>query len=392
MTAAEGATCDLDDCPGFPNDTETTKCMYSQCIVLIHSACTEIFGPGDDELFCSWRCVVDHATSRGVDVKGASQFLHRSCWEAYDNFVSMYISTGDSDDEKQDLSYIFEGQEDERDEDLGGRQRNVEKSKDREQDEQDEDHSEDGKREEENEDNDSGLRQEITEETNDNDDDLTKFIAKKPKPPRVPTIKTSQREAPQKTRKASAITMKRGELLNRKCLLDIGGGMSKFLVTAVSKQKVQDGVTTRGIPKFRTQFYVELQGLQGAKDVLKNVPEERIAMSLLPPHSTQLGGAVMPPDAEVLKAPPKQKLRVAVSAALQELALPQPSPQASPERVPLRAEPSLPSSSRVPLSMSIGVSPSRVPVRGKFKPVAKQQIVLEAPGSPQTSPLGSLIG
>ena len=155
--------------------------------------------------------------------------------------------------------------------------------------------------------------------------------------------------------------------------------MSKFLVTAVSKQKDQDGVSTRGIPKFRTQFYVELQGLEGAKDVLKNVPEERIAMSLLPPHSTQLGGAVMPPDAEVLKAPPKQKLRVAVSAAPQELALPQPSPQpspqASPERVPVRAKPSLPSSSRVPLSMSIGVSPSRVTVRGKFKPVAKQRIV-----------------
>ena len=254
MTAAEGATCDLDDCPGFPNDTETTKCMYSQCIVLIHSACTEIFGPGDDELFCSWRCVVDHATSRGVDVKGASQFLHRSCWEAYDNFVSMYISTGDSDDEKQDLSYIFEGQEDERDEDLGGRQRNVEKSKDREQDEQDEDHSEDGKREEENEDNDSGLRQEITEETNDNDDDLTKFIAKKPKPPRVPTIKTSQREAPQKTRKASAITMKRGELLNRKCLLDIGGACRNFLSRLYRNRRFKTALPRVAFPSSELNF------------------------------------------------------------------------------------------------------------------------------------------
>ena len=83
MVADDDVQCGLDDCIGFPISTETTKCMYNACLFHIHSACAYIYGPGDDELFCSFRCVVDHATMQGVHSNDAIKFLHESCRVAY---------------------------------------------------------------------------------------------------------------------------------------------------------------------------------------------------------------------------------------------------------------------------------------------------------------------
>ena len=78
-------------------------------------------------------------------------------------------------------------------------------------------------------------------------------------------MNTVKGKGPANPRKASAITLKRTELLNRKCMLELDGKLCKFLITSVNKKIVRDGVTVRGKAKFRTQFFVDVQSLDTRK-------------------------------------------------------------------------------------------------------------------------------
>ena len=292
-------TCGMKDCFGFPSGTETTKCNGPLCIKHLHTSCATVFGREDDELYCSNRCAADKATTSGLAVR---ELLHPNCHEEFEQYFARVYEDDNNEDIAPGVDEDFgitgpEGG----DEDEDGSQAShvtgdsVDVEIDREEE--------------------KGEKEDI---------DLSTYRVKASKPHSRPQAKKSTNEdkKTKQPRKVSEIIVKRLALLNKKCILSVHGKPRTLLITNVLKQKVPEGTTKRGNYKYRIDYYVDLQTLDGVKEVFKMVPEERVSLSLLPQTSAEMGGAlmggsVMPPRDEVETVPRPKKHRLAVSAIRQ---------------------------------------------------------------------------
>ena len=96
MSQEDLLVCDMKGCDGFPFETETNKCMNVSCISRIHDPCTNIYGDGDGEMYCSYHCVILHAHGQDLEADEAWKILNSSCHEAFKGFEQLWSGPGGS--------------------------------------------------------------------------------------------------------------------------------------------------------------------------------------------------------------------------------------------------------------------------------------------------------